>query len=90
MARIHVYISGRVQGVYFRDYTRQEAENLKIKGWVRNLADGRVEAVFEGPEKNLRTMIDWCHKGSPRSHVDNVEVLRETQEENYTHFSITG
>ncbi|KJS11232.1 MAG: acylphosphatase [Peptococcaceae bacterium BRH_c8a] len=90
MARVHVFISGRVQGVYFRDFTRQEAEKLNIKGWVRNLNDGRVEAVFEGPQENLSTMLDWCHKGSPSSRVDNVEILWETHEEQYNKFSITG
>jgi len=90
MARVHVFISGRVQGVYFRDFTRQEAERLNVKGWVRNLYDGRVEAVFEGPKEKLSTMVDWCHRGSPGSRVDNVELLWETQEEQYNKFSITG
>lgn len=90
MAQAHVYISGRVQGVYFREFTRQEAEKLGIKGWVRNLPDGRVEAVFEGSDEALEKMIAWCRQGSPRSRVDNVEVTRELGEENFTVFRITG
>lgn len=90
MAQAHVYISGRVQGVYFREFTRQEAEKLGIKGWVRNLPDGCVEAVFEGSDEALEKMIAWCRQGSPRSRVDNVEVTRESGEENFTVFRITG
>ena len=90
ITRVHVFITGRVQGVYFRDFTKREAEKLHINGWVRNLNDGRVEAVFEGPKENLSKMIDWCHKGSPNSRVDKVALLWETQEEQYNKFSITG
>ncbi len=72
--RAHVYISGRVQGVYFREYTRREANKVGVKGWVRNLWDGRVEAVFEGPRHAVAHMIQWCHKGSPRARVEHVEV----------------
>ncbi|RLF60052.1 MAG: acylphosphatase, partial [Thermoplasmata archaeon] len=50
-SRVHVYISGKVQGVFFREYTRRKAKNLGIKGWVRNLPDGRVEAIFEGEKE---------------------------------------
>jgi len=90
VARVHVFISGKVQGVYFRDYTRREAEKLGIVGWVRNLPDGRVEAVFEGQEEQLQKMLSWCRQGSPRSIVDEVEVIRETREENFKDFRITG
>ena len=75
--RAHVFISGRVQGVYFREYTRREAEKVGVKGWVRNLWDGRVEAVFEGPPDAVRHMVRWCHRGSPRARVERVEVHYE-------------
>ena len=71
--RLHVYIEGRVQGVWFRDSTRTEASPLGLTGWVRNLPDGRVEAVFEGEEEDLNRILKWCHKGSPHSRVDRVE-----------------
>ncbi len=74
MKRAHVWISGRVQGVWYRANTRKQAEQRSLAGWVRNLPDGRVEAVFEGPEKEIEDMIQWCHTGSPMAHVDGVEV----------------
>lgn len=90
MTQKHVFISGRVQGVYFREYTRREAEKLGIKGWVRNLPDGRVEAVFEGPDDVLEKMISWCHRGSPSASVTQVEVLDEKAEQHFQDFRITG
>ena len=74
MVRAHVFISGSVQGVFFRMYTQQQARALGLKGWVRNLADGRVEAVFEGPKKQVKEMIKWCWDGSPSSCVKEVVV----------------
>lgn len=72
--RAHVWIEGRVQGVGYRYNTRQAAQRQGVKGWVRNLADGRVEAVFEGPESDVQAMIDWCWNGSPAAMVSEVEV----------------
>jgi len=74
---MHCYISGRVQGVFFRAHALEEARSLDLNGWVRNLRDGRVEAVFEGQEEQLAGMLEWCHKGSPMSNVEDVEVIRE-------------
>lgn len=73
-ARAHVYISGWVQGVFFRAYTRDKATELGLKGWVRNLGDGRVEAVFEGEKEAINEMLEWCHKGSPSARVEDVKV----------------
>lgn len=75
--RAHVWIKGRVQGVFFRAYTRDAAEMIGVTGRVRNLPDGRVEAVFEGEWDKIQKMIEWCHEGSPISRVDEVEVLEE-------------
>lgn len=75
--RAHVWITGRVQGVFFRAYTREAAQQIGVAGWVRNLPDGRVEAVFEGEADRIGKMIDWCRRGSPLSRVDRVEVLDE-------------
>lgn len=77
MKRVRVLISGKVQGVFFRAYTEEEANRLGVKGWVRNLPDGRVEAVFEGEDEAVDKMIAWCHKGSPHSRVTHVEVIEE-------------
>ncbi|MFB6072447.1 MAG: acylphosphatase [Halobacterium sp.] len=73
-ARAHVFVSGKVQGVYFRANTRDEARERGVDGWVRNLRDGRVEAVFEGTEADVDAMVEWCHEGSPAANVDDVEV----------------
>jgi len=73
-ARAQVLISGRVQGVFFRAHTRDEARARGLKGWVRNLPDGRVAALFEGDKAVIDTMLTWCHKGPPYSHVDEVQV----------------
>lgn len=86
--RVHVFISGKVQGVWFRAYTKEEADRLGIKGWVRNLPDGRVEAVFEGDEQAVEEMVRWCHKGSPMSRVERVEVQEEPYRGEFEDFSI--
>lgn len=70
----HVFVSGHVQGVFFRESARQEAERLGVSGWVRNLPDGRVEAVFEGDADAVKRMAEWCAKGPPAARVDNVSV----------------
>lgn len=74
MARAQVLISGRVQGVFFRAHTRDEARAMGLKGWVRNLPDGRVAAVFEGERRLIEIMLAWCHQGPPYAAVDEVLV----------------
>lgn len=75
--RAHVFISGRVQGVFFRYETRLRAIRNNVTGWVRNLPDGRVEAVFEGEREKVEAMIDFCHRGPPGAIVRKVEVKWE-------------
>ena len=72
--RAHVLISGRVQGVNFRAHTRDEAKRAGLEGWVKNLADGRVEAVFEGTRAGVQRLVTWCYSGPPASEIDHVEV----------------
>ncbi|NHN59277.1 MULTISPECIES: acylphosphatase [Halorussus] len=72
--RAHVFVSGEVQGVYYRANTRDTAREEGVDGWVRNLDDGRVEAVFEGPADAVESLVEWCHTGSPAADVDDVEV----------------
>jgi len=72
--RAHVFVSGRVQGVFYRANTRENARDRDVDGWVKNLEDGRVEAVFEGPEDAVEEMVEWCHTGSPAADVEDVEV----------------
>jgi acylphosphatase len=75
--RAHVYVTGKVQGVYFRATTRDTAREQGVDGWVRNLDDGRVEAVFEGPETDVEAMVEFCHEGSSAAHVEDVDVTYE-------------
>jgi len=77
LARAHLYISGIVQGVGFRWSFVEVAERLGLKGWVRNLPDGRVEAVVEGPKDAIEKLIEWAHRGPPLAVVENVEVIWE-------------
>jgi acylphosphatase len=88
MKRTHVYVSGKVQGVFFRDYTRRHALELGLKGWVRNLPDGRVEAVVEGEEGKIKKLLLIVHKGSPASRVDNMDVRWEEYKGEYKDFKI--
>jgi acylphosphatase len=75
--RAHAYVSGRVQGVFFRDSAREEAHRLRLAGWVRNLPDGRVEALFEGPPEAVDRMVEWCREGPRHAEVEEVEVAYE-------------
>ena len=76
--RTHLLISGRVQGVCFRAETCQQARTRGLSGWVRNLADGRVEAVFEGPADAVRDICRWCHQGPPGAMVNDIQQREET------------
>ena len=76
-SRAHAFVSGRVQGVFFRATTREEARERGVDGWVRNLEDGRVEAVFEGPAEAVEGMVAFCHEGSDAALVEDVEVTYE-------------
>jgi acylphosphatase len=87
-ARAHVFISGRVQGVFFRAETRYIAEKLNVTGWVRNLPDGRVEAVFEGESKDVRKLIEFCKKGTSGAYVKRVEVQRENYTGDFRRFDV--
>jgi len=78
MKRFHVYISGRVQGVFFRAETQRAAVGFNLTGWVRNMVDGRVEALFEGEDDNVDKMLAWCHIGPPIARVEEVIVTEET------------
>lgn len=88
-ARRRVLISGMVQGVAFRAYTRHAAREAGVGGWVRNLPDGRVEAVFEGLTESVTRMVEWCRRGSPGSRVDRVDVIEEPPKGESQEFEIT-
>ncbi len=76
MARMHLLIEGRVQGVWFRATTRDEAERIGVVGWVRNLPDGRVEVLAEGTPEQLDELLEFCRRGPKHAVVTHVEVER--------------
>ncbi len=74
---VRVVVHGRVQGVAFRMFTRQEALRLGVRGWVRNRPDRTVEATFEGPAEAVSAAVEWCQRGPSWARVDRVETTRE-------------
>ena len=87
--RAHVFIEGKVQGVFFRAETQNTANRYHVKGWVRNLYDGRVEALFEGKEEDVERAVLWCHQGPAYSSVIKVEVKEEPFTAEFDSFLIT-
>ena len=87
-ARAHVYVSGYVTGVFFRAHTQELAERLGVRGWVRNMHDGRVEAVFEGERGQVEEMVKFCHRGPPGARVKNVEVKWENPKGEFSGFEV--
>jgi len=86
--KAHVFVSGRVQGVFFRSETQDEASKRNVSGWVRNTHDGRVEAVFEGEKENVEKMIDFCRRGPPGARVTKVDVQWENYKGEFRDFKI--
>ena len=87
-ARAHVHISGYVTGVFFRYHTRELAQRLGLRGWVRNTPDGRVEAVFEGEKEAVERMLNFCHRGPSGARVTNVEVKWENYRGEFSGFEV--
>ena len=87
--RAHAFVSGKVQGVYYRQNTKEAAGKHGLTGWVRNLADGRVEAVFEGESTSVDKVLDWCRKGPPRAEVQDVSVKFEKYSGEFSDFAIS-
>lgn len=85
---VRANISGRVQGVNFRMETTRAAERCGVGGWVRNRADGTVEAYFEGDAENVDAVLDWCRKGPPAASVTDVKVQEETYTGKYPDFNV--
>jgi len=88
-ARAHVIVRGRVQGVFFRAETRNRAASLGLAGWVRNNADGTVEAAFEGDRDRVESMLGWCRRGPGHAKVEDVQVDWEDPQ-GETGFTVTG
>ncbi|MEM3833146.1 MAG: acylphosphatase [Thermoprotei archaeon] len=86
--RAHVRVYGIVQGVFFRSTTRSVARRLGLKGYVKNLPDGSVEAIFEGDEEAVEEAIEWCRRGPPAAVVERVDVKYEEPKDDYDDFYI--
>ena len=87
--RVHIWISGKVQGVFFRSRTVAKAYRLRVTGWVKNLPDGRVEAVFEGEEEAVQDIISFCKKGPLGALVQKIKIKQEAYIGEYKGFTIT-
>ncbi len=86
--RTRVIVTGLVQGVNFRYYTRQSALRLNVNGWVKNLPDGSVEGCFEGEERDVNSLVDWCRTGPGWARVEHVAVRREEYEGEFDSFEV--
>jgi acylphosphatase len=86
--RVSLRIKGRVQGVCFRDSTRQRAGELGVRGWVRNRRDGDVEVLAEGPRDRVDALVAWCHKGPPAARVEQVLVQDEDPRGDLSRFAV--
>lgn len=89
MRRVRVFVSGRVQGVFFRAETEHTATAQQLTGWVRNLEDGRVEVLIEGADADVDKMIAWCKKGPPAARIDRVDIVEEPYTGNLRGFRIS-
>jgi acylphosphatase len=87
--KAHIFIEGMVQGIFYRMWTREQAQKLGLAGWVRNLEDGRVEAVFEGPKDKVEKMVKKCHKGPNLAGIEHVDVNWEEATGELGTFEIT-
>lgn len=86
--RVHIFVKGIVQGVYFRQGMKDIAEKKNVAGWVRNLQDKRVEAVLEGKDADVNSVIEWSHMGPPDAIVDDVEIINENYVGKFSKFEI--
>ena len=87
-ARANICVSGRVQGVYYRAFARDIAHYIGLRGWVRNLPDGRVEALFEGGKEEIELAINQCYSGPPGARVDNIDVRWEEYKGDLSGFEV--
>ena len=89
LIRAHLYVSGIVQGVFFRAHTRDVARSFNLTGQVRNLRDGRVEVIAEGTQSNVEKLIEWCHDGPGGARVDNVEIHWDDATGEFKNFEVS-
>lgn len=88
MQRVHLFIKGKVQGVFFRQAMKVTAKKNRVSGWVKNLKDGRVEAIIEGEDLGVSNMVEWCHAGPANARVEDVEIRNEKYKEEFAKFEV--
>ena len=86
--RVRLLVSGKVQGVFFRQALKVVAKKNNVSGWVRNLKDGRVEAILEGDNKSVNSVIEWTSIGPANSHIDDIEVINEEFKNEFSMFEV--
>ena len=86
--RVRIFVTGKVQGVFFRQALKVMAKKNNVNGWVRNLSDGRVEAVLEGEDLDVSTLVEWAHAGSANARVEDIEIKNEQYKEEFTKFEV--
>ena len=86
--RVHLFIKGKVQGVFFRQALKIMAKKNNVNGTVRNLSDGRVEAVLEGEDIDVGTLVEWAHSGSANARVEDVEIKNEKYKDEFTKYDV--
>ena len=86
--RVHIFISGKVQGVFFRQALKVIAKKNNVVGWVRNLTDKRVEAILEGDSKSVNLVVEWAKIGSANSHVDDIQISNEEFKNEFSTFEV--
>jgi len=85
---VHLFINGKVQGVFFRQALKVVCKKKNISGWVKNLKDGRVEAVLEGQDEAVNFVVEWCHAGSANARVDDIEIKNEKFTREFSKFEV--
>ena len=86
--RVRLFVKGKVQGVFFRQALKVTAKKNKVGGWVRNLKDGRVEALLEGEDVDVSTLVEWCHAGSANARVEDIEIKNEKYKGEFSKFEV--
>jgi len=86
--RVRLFIKGKVQGVFFRQALKVTAKKNNVTGWVRNLKDGRVEALLEGEDLDVSTLVEWCHAGSANARVEDIEIKNDKYKGEFSKFEV--
>jgi acylphosphatase len=87
-SRSHIFVSGKVQGVFFRENTREKAAEFGLNGFIRNLQNGKVEAIFEGEKEKIEKIIQWIKKGPETTQVENIEINWQNYKGEFKNFEI--